>query len=133
MRDFKEQKNNTVIDGSPGIGCPVIASLTGVDIALVVVESTISGFEDLKRVNKLIKQFDIFTLLCINKYDINEKISIKIEEYCKNENIQLVGKIPYDDIVMKSINEFRPITEYEGSIANEAIRIMWNNIKNLLK
>lgn len=123
----------TIIDGSPGIGCSVIASITGSDLVLVVTEPTKSGVEDLKRVIKLCKHFDIFTLVCINKYDINESISNQIEELINKEDIQLVGKIPYDDDVMKSINELKPITYYKESRANESIQSIYQNIKNIIK
>lgn len=123
----------TIIDGSPGIGCPVISSITGSDAVLVVTEPTKSGIKDLTRVVDLCNHFGIFTMACINKYDINEDMSKEIDEYLRSKNIDLVGKIPYDNIVVKSINELKPITKYDNSLAKKAIEDMLNNIKKIIK
>lgn len=69
----------TIIDGSPGIGCAVIASITGADAVLIVTEPTASGLEDLKRVVDLCKHFGVFTMVCVNKYDINKEMTVDIE------------------------------------------------------
>lgn len=122
----------TVIDGSPGVGCSVISSIAGSDMVLIVTEPTQSGFDDFKRTVELCKHFGIMTFACINKADINAGISKQIEQFCVENEIKLVGKIPFDDCVMKSINELTPIIYYEESVANKAIRQMWNQInKNL--
>lgn len=121
-----------ITDGSPGIGCPVISSITGSNAVLIVTEPTKSGLEDLKRVADLCEHFGIFTMVCINKCDINKEIISKIENFINHKGLKLAGKIPYDDTVMKSINELKPITYYKGSIAEKAIEDMWNNIKNFI-
>jgi MinD superfamily P-loop ATPase len=118
----------TIIDGSPGIGCPVISSITGSDVVLIVTEPTQSSLEDLIRVMELCRHFNLPTLVCINKYDINEKMADKIESYCNENDVFLVGKIPYDEMVMKSINELKPIIHYENSRASQSIIEMWNKI-----
>lgn len=123
----------TIVDGSPGIGCSVISSITGSDAVLVVTEPTKSGLKDLMRVIKLCEHFDIYTMVCINKYDINNEIFAEIEDFTISKDLKLVGKIPYDNVVMKSINELKPITNYSESIAKSAIEDMWNNIKNTIK
>ncbi|MFA9397116.1 MAG: ATP-binding protein [Clostridiaceae bacterium] len=130
-KNEKINKDNelTIIDGSPGIGCSVIASITNVDIALIVTEPTLSGLNDLKRIAKVCNHFKVKALVCINKYSINEKIAKTIEEYCSDNNIKIIGKISYDDLVMKSINELKPIVFYENSVANKEIREMWQDIK----
>lgn len=132
-KKINKDEKLTIIDGSPGIGCPVIASVTGSDAVLVVTEPTISGLEDLKRVVTLYEHFEIFTMVCINKYDINEDVAKEIEDYVSKKGLELVGKIPYDDVVMKSINELRPITYYEESIAKKAVENMWDTIKKFIK
>lgn len=132
-RKFNTDEKLTIIDGSPGIGCPVIASITNSDSVLTVTEPTKSGLEDLKRLISLCEHFDIFTMVCINKSDINENISREIEEFVVDRGLNLVGKVPYDDMVMKSINELKPITYYKESIAEQAIEKMWKNIKKLQK
>ncbi|MBB6631456.1 ATP-binding protein [Clostridium algidicarnis] len=129
---FKKNEELTIIDGSPGIGCAVIASITGSDAVLVVTEPTKSGLEDLMRVTTLCEHFGVFTMVCINKYDINEDMSKEIETFIEEKKLALVGKIPYDDMVMKSINELKPITFYKDSIAEKAIENMWDNMKGHL-
>lgn len=125
---FNKDEKLTIIDGSPGIGCAVIASITGSNAVLVVTEPTKSGLEDLKRVVQLCKHFGVFTMVCVNKFDINEEVTKEIENFIYENQIVLVGKIPYDDMVMKSINELKPITFYKDSIAEKAIEAMWSNM-----
>lgn len=127
-RKFADENTLIIIDGSPGIGCPVISSITGSDAVLIVTEPTQSGLEDFVRVMELCRHFGVLTLACINKYDINEKVAEEIEGFCRENDVYLIGKIPYDDTVMKSINELKPIVYYEDSKANLAIRQMWDNI-----
>lgn len=83
------------------------------------------------RVVALCEHFGIFTMVCINKFDINEDMSKNIEKFIIEKNISLVGKIPYDDAVMKSINELKPIINYPDSIAGKSIKEMWSNIKGI--
>ena len=129
---FNENEKLTIIDGSPGIGCAVIASITGSDAVLIVTEPTKSGLEDLMRVVALCEHFGVFTMVCINKYDINEEVAKDIEEFVNDKGLELVGEIPYDDAVMKSINELKPITCYKESTAEKAIEDMWINIQSMI-
>lgn len=124
--------NLVIIDGSPGIGCPVISSITGTDAALVVTEPTKSGLEDMKRVLEVCDYFRVKALVCINKSDINEQVTEEIKSFCRKENYEVVGEIPYDDTVMKAINELKPITEYKESKVNLEIIKMWKKIKKIL-
>lgn len=129
-------KNNDeviIIDGSPGIGCPVIASITGTDLCLVVTEPTLSGLNDLERVLELINSFKIKALVCINKYDINLNMTEKIKSYCKENDIEIIGLIPYDDIVTKSINDLKPIILYETSQAGIEIKKIAEKILKIYK
>ena len=89
----KESCELILIDGAPGIGCPVIASLTGVDLALVVTEPTMSGLHDLERILDVTRHFGIGSVVCINKYDINEENSKRITEFCRQRGVEIVGKI----------------------------------------
>lgn len=129
---FNKKSHLIITDGSPGIGCSVISSITGCDFALIVTEPTKSGMEDFIRVMSLCQHFEIPALVCINKYDINEEIAGEIENFCTEKGFKVVGKIPYDDMVMKSINELKPIIYYENSGAKKAIEHMWNNIKAII-
>jgi MinD superfamily P-loop ATPase len=126
---FNKDEKLVIIDGSPGIGCPVISSITGSDAVLIVTEPTKSGLEDLMRVVSLCQYFGIFTMVCINKHDINIEMSLEIQNFVNKQGLKFVGKIPYDDTVRKSINELKPITHYKESIANKAIEEIWTNVK----
>ncbi|MGV8982913.1 ATP-binding protein [Clostridium sp.] len=132
-KKFNEKGKLIIVDGSPGIGCPVIATITGSDAVLAVTEPTKSGLGDLIRVVELCEFFGVTTIVCINKYDINIDVAKEIEDFVHNKGLKIVGIIPYDDIVMKSINELKPITCYKDSIAEIAIEEMWSNIKDLFK
>lgn len=132
-KDHTKSGETIVIDGSPGIGCPVISSITGSDLVLMVVEPTKSGLSDYLRVQELCDHFDIQTMVCINKYDINLEISEEIESFCARNDIALVGKIPFDDTVLKSIEELKPLVHYTESPAAKAILDMWENIKRKLE
>ena len=127
MNAFKN--NLVIIDGSPGIGCPVMSSITGVEYSLIVTEPTQSGFEDFLRVYELAKHFGVKVYVAINKFDLNEKMTKKIEIYCKEESLNVVGKIPYDRIVNKSNFESKPLVLYNNSIAGNEIKKMWDLLK----
>ena len=131
---LNEQANNAdfaVIDGSPGIGCPVIASMSGVDMALIVAEPTLSGISDMKRILKTASFFGVKTAVCVNKYDVNEANTLKIEAFCKNNGIDFAGKIPYDNAVMKAVNEGKCITEISCP-AGEAVRKVFMNTMKIM-
>ncbi len=117
-----------IIDGSPGIGCPVIASVTGASLVLAVTEPTLSGLHDLKRVISLAEHFNIRLVVCINKYDINTDMSRQIEEYCLTKKLKVVGKIPYDTIVTKAQIAGASVVEYAGKPVTFSIKKMWREI-----
>ena len=129
----KGKKDLIIIDGPPGIGCPVISAITGVDLVLIVTEPTISGINDLKRIVDVAKHFDIPSLVCINKYDINCKNSDMIEKYCKDKHIELVGKLPYDKIMTESMVNSQNVIEYKESELSKMIEDMWGRIKVVLQ
>lgn len=127
-------KELVLIDGSPGIGCPVISSITGVDLVLFVTEPSKSGFSDLKRVAQVIKHFNIPALAVINKYDINEKISEKIEEYLINEEIELVGKISFSSDIVDSLRNAELIVEKDkDNKVSQEIKSIWKKVNKRLK
>ncbi|MBL7197816.1 MAG: ATP-binding protein [Candidatus Omnitrophica bacterium] len=118
-----------IVDGPPGIGCPVIASLSDADLALIVTEPTLSGIHDMQRILDVALHFKIATKVVINKYDLNEKNTKDIELICKNKNIDVVGRIPFSKEVSKSIVESVPIIEYsKNSVVKEIISV-WQKIK----
>jgi MinD superfamily P-loop ATPase len=113
-----------VIDGAPGIGCSVIASITGADCALVVTEPTLSGLSDLKRVLEVAEHFQVPPYVCINKADINEEVAEQISHYCRGKEIAVIGRIPFDKGIYDCLQQKKPITEYAGPAGRE-IRTMW--------
>jgi MinD superfamily P-loop ATPase len=128
-------KNNSsciIIDGPPGIGCPVIASVGGVNLALIVTEPTQSGVHDLKRISQLTRHFKIRTCVCVNKYDLNLEITGEIEEFCAGQNMEIAGKIPYDLSFTKSMLVRKSVVEYgKGGVSEEIMR-MWKKIEQIL-
>lgn len=116
----------TIIDGSPGIGCPVIASLTGVHLVLIVTEPTVSGFSDMKRIIETAKRFNTKVLVCINKYDVNLSKTAEIEEFLEGIGITIVGKIPYDINASVAINKGVTVVDIKESIAGMEIRKVWD-------
>lgn len=117
-----------IVDGSPGIGCPVIASITGADMVLVVTEPTLSGKHDLERVAQLSAGFGIKTLVCINKADINPEMCGQIVSQAEEKGLQVVGKIPYDEDFTKSQIEKSTIIEYSNSQSSKSIKEMWEKV-----
>jgi MinD superfamily P-loop ATPase len=129
-----EKLDLIIIDGSPGIGCPVIASITGVDAALVVTEPTMSGIHDLQRVLGLLNHFKVTPFVCINMYDINPSNTEKIQVFCKTNNIEVVGILPYDSEVTKAMVNGKTIVEYSPkSPVSQEITQMWKKITQKLE
>ncbi len=129
----KNNKDIIVIDGPPGIGCPVIAAIAGVDLVMIVTEPTISGVHDLKRILGVAAHFKIPCAVCINKYDINQDQSKGIQKYCKTNNIPIIGLIPYDDNFTKAMIEEQTIIEFSGDGLSKRLKEMWNKILTLLE
>lgn len=102
-----------IIDGSPGIGCPVIASLSGTDMALIVAEPSVSGISDMERIIKTAAIFGVTTVVCINKYDTNMENTKKIELFCKNKGLCFAGRIPFDPEAVKAVNNGLSIVDVE--------------------
>jgi MinD superfamily P-loop ATPase len=123
----KEHADLILIDGSPGIGCPVIASVTGVDAALVVTEPTMSGIHDLERVLRLLKHFDVQPFVSINMHDINNDNTARIENFCRKKGIDVVGRIPFDQIVTDAMVCGKTVVEYSPrSEASKEIKNIWD-------
>jgi MinD superfamily P-loop ATPase len=127
------EKNNydwVIVDGAPGIGCPVIASLSGIDCALVVTEPTLSGLHDAIRVIDVAKHFGVAVKLVINKYDLNTEMSNKIEEYCDKNGISLIGKIGFDKSVVEAMVEGKTILEYKDTKIKEEVIKIWEMLQD---
>ena len=128
----EKKKDMVIIDGPPGIGCPVIASLTGVDLVLIVTEPTLSAIHDLERILGVANHFGIPSVVCINKCDINLNNTEKIEQYCKRKDIEVVGKLPYDAVVTEAMIHEKSVIEFsDGKLSNNIIH-MWDKIREVL-
>ncbi|MBS7526784.1 ATP-binding protein [Fusibacter paucivorans] len=131
--NYSDQKGEeiVIIDGSPGIGCPVIASISGVDMVLVVAEPTLSGMSDMLRILETSKKMGTRAAVCINKYDVNEKIGAEIERYCETNAIPYFGAIPFDEQVPHLINEGFSIIDSANNAGNAVKQIYLKAVKAL--
>lgn len=129
----RENNDLIVVDGSPGIGCPVIASISGAHLVVIVTEPTLSGLHDAERVFELTQHFKIPASICINKYDLNNDLTEKMENFCKQKEIELIGKIPYDKVFTQAMIKEQSIVEYEpnGDVSKNICK-MWNKISSNL-
>lgn len=131
------KKNNlamTLIDGPPGIGCPVISAISSVDGVVLVTEPTLSGFHDLERIKQIADNFQLPAWVIINKCTINERISDEIESWCKKEKVNFAGKIPFDLAMVQAMTQLKTIVEYQpdGTTAKK-IKEIYNYIKLTIK
>ncbi|HKL60134.1 MAG TPA: ATP-binding protein [Sphaerochaeta sp.] len=132
LKDVALQTEFAIIDGSPGIGCPVIASLTGADLALIVAEPSISGISDMKRIILTAAKLGVAVAVCVNKSDTNDELSAKVESFCWKEGIYFVGKIPFDPMAVKAVNEGKTVIDY-ACISGTAVRDVYAKTVQMLK
>ena len=125
-----EGRELLIVDGPPGIGCPVISANAGADLALLVTEPTVSGVHDLERILGTVNHFRVPGLVLINKADINPAQTDHIEAYCRARNIELVGKLPYDQVVTQAMVQGQAVTTYQpqGEMAR-ALRQVWSRVR----
>ncbi|MDI6706258.1 MAG: ATP-binding protein [Bacillota bacterium] len=131
--NYKKNEKWVLIDGSPGIGCVVIASITGADAVVAVSEPTRSGKSDLERVLGVARHFGIPSFVCINKYNLNPEVTSEIEDFCRNEGFPVIGKIPFDPSIVKALQEFKtPIEAGNNAVTNE-ITSIWMRLTDEMK
>jgi MinD superfamily P-loop ATPase len=121
-----------LIDGPPGIGCPVIASLGGVDAALVVTEPSLSGIHDLERVLEVCRHFQVPAWVCVNKWDINPENTRRIEQYCQEKGSPVIGEILFDPVVTRAMISERTVLEYSPSLVGREIENIWIRVQHLM-
>jgi len=121
-----------LIDGSPGIGCPVIASITGADLVLIVTEPTLSGLHDLGRVAEVAKHFGIPALVCINKWDLNPEITATIERQAADHGLTSAGRVRYDQAVTYAQIRKQAVVEYQENGCAGDIREVWSAVRHSL-
>jgi len=122
-------KHFIVVDGSPGIGCPVVSSLSGANFVVLVTEPSVSGLHDLKRVYELVKKFKIKAGCIINKFDINKKVTEEIIEFLKEEDIVHISNLVYDESFTKAMTIGKTIVEYNNSNLTKVLIESWDKIK----
>jgi len=125
----EKSKDYVIIDGPPGIGCPVIASLANVDLALIVTEPTLSGIHDMERIALVAQHFNVPTKVVINKYDINLQNTDDIKRICAAKDIEVLAQLPFSQKVIQSIVEGMPIVKYCDDQITEDIALLWEKIK----
>ncbi|MGB9762379.1 MAG: (4Fe-4S)-binding protein [Thermodesulfobacterium geofontis] len=121
----EENKDFIIIDGPPGVGCPVMASMTGVDLIIAVTEPTLSGIHDLERVVDLANHFKIPVKVIINKFDLNSQMSLQIEKSLKERKIEVIGKIPFSEEIVDSVKRQIPFLEYAKTY-NKGLKVAEN-------
>jgi len=129
-RDIAERDalDYIIVDGSPGIGCPVISSITGADLVLVITEPTLSGRHDLMRVAGLTAHFRIPAIVCVNKWDLNPDITGQIEDEAQQHAVKPVGRIRYDRAITDAQIMKTSVVEYTGGAISEDIKTIWRNV-----
>jgi MinD superfamily P-loop ATPase len=121
-----------ISDGPPGIGCPVISSLSGAGLALLVTEPSLSGMHDLDRVLGVCQHFGVPAAVCINKHDLNEENARQIESQCYGQGVEIVGRVPFDNVVTESIVQGVPLVEYSNGKVSREIEGMWRRLIPML-
>jgi MinD superfamily P-loop ATPase len=132
LRALDEGRQLLIVDGPPGIGCPVISASAGADLALLVVEPTVSGVHDLERILATTDHFGVPALVCINKVDVNPKRAAEVEAFCGGRGIKVVGRIPFDTVVTEAMVQGQPVTVYTDGPVTEALRRVWKGVKTSL-
>jgi len=121
-----------ISDGPPGIGCPVISSLSGANLALLITEPTLSGMHDLDRVLGVCHHFGIPALVCINKYDLNQDNTRQIENYCLNQGVEVAARIPFDNVVIEALVMGQPVVEYSDGKVTREIKKLWQKVTEVI-
>ncbi len=134
-RKLAEQRtlDTVIIDGSPGIGCPVIASITGANLVLIVTEPTLSGRHDTERVADLARHFGTPAMVCVNKWDLNPAIADEIESLARRRGLDVAGRVRYDAAVTRAQIRSQSVVEYQPNGCAEDIRAVWTTVEEKLK
>ena len=119
-------------DGPPGIGCPVISSLSGANLVLLVTEPTLSGMHDLERVLGVCRHFGVAAFVCINKYDLNEENARQIEGFCQCQGIEVMSKLPFDNVATEALVRGLPVVEYSEDRITRDIKMLWQRVSTIL-
>ncbi|MCO5266509.1 MAG: ATP-binding protein [Lentimicrobium sp.] len=129
---LEERREIVLIDGPPGVGCPVLSSLSGANFVVLVTEPTVSGLHDLKRVYDLVKKFRIKAGCIINKADVNPAKTAEIKQFLTRENIAHISDLPYDENFTKAMTQGKTIVEFDNGQLKNTLTDSWNKIKQLV-
>jgi MinD superfamily P-loop ATPase len=121
-----------ISDGPPGIGCPVISSLSGANMALLITEPTLSGMHDLDRVLGVCSHFGVPALVCINKYDLNEENTHQIEDFCRRQGVEVISRLPFDNVVTEALVQGLPVVEYAKNGIAAELKTLWEKVSAVL-
>ena len=125
----KQETDYLLVDGPPGIGCPVIAAVSGADLALLVTEPSVAGAHDLYRIVGVTQHFGVPSLVCVNKWDLNPSKAQEIATWCTEHGVPMVGQIPFDQVVTKAMVEGQPVTAYSDGRVSQAIHDLWAQVQ----
>ena len=129
-----EKLSLVLVDGPPGIGCPVISAVSGADLALIVAEPTVAGVHDMGRILETIEHFGVPAVVCINKADLYAKGAADIEAFCREHEIEVIGSIPFDPMVTEAMVYGQSVTAYRPeALASQALTLIWNKVMALLE
>jgi len=132
-RIAEEQGLSYIIsDGPPGIGCPVISSISGANMALLITEPTLSGMHDLDRVLGVCRHFGIAALVCVNKYDLNEENTHQIEDFCRRQGVEVISRLPFDNVVTEALVQGLPVVEYAKNGIAAELKTLWEKVSAVL-
>lgn len=131
LQQAKDKTELAIIDGSPGIGCPVIASMSGVDLVLMVAEPSLSGISDLKRIMQTADKFQLQQVVCVNKYDANKALTDEIAKLCAEQEIPFVGRIPFDPVANRAVNKGLSIVDVPCP-AEQSVRDIFKKTMDIL-
>lgn len=122
-----------LVDGPPGIGCPVISAAAGADLALIVAEPTVAGVHDMERVLQTTDHFRVSALVCINKADLHPEGAAAIETYCRQRSTEVVGRIPFDTVVTEAMVRGMPVTAFTDNAVTQELNRIWEQVASILE
>lgn len=129
-----EDRDLVLVDGPPGIGCPVISAAAGADLALIVAEPTAAGIHDLARALATTEHFGVPSLVCINKADLFPQGTVEIEVFCEQKGFPVIGRLPFDTVVTEAMVQGQPVTEYRpDSPVSQALLAAWERVLEEVK
>jgi MinD superfamily P-loop ATPase len=129
LRALDENRELVLVDGPPGIGCPVISATSGADLALIVAEPTVAGVHDMQRAFQTVRHFGVRALVCINKADLYPNGVDEIATFCRENGIESVGRIPFDLTVTSAMVQGEAVTAFHPDApASLALAIIWERV-----